>query len=508
MSTSILHSVYLDAKLCVGCTTCIKHCPTQAIRVREGKASIMEERCIDCGECIRICPKGAKKSATDPITLMSDYDIRVALPAPSIYGQFGSVCQPEEIFDALHSVGFDEVFDVAWGASVLTPAIRRYVATTELRPLISSACPVIVRLIQLRFPSLIPNLVPFLPPMEIAARRARELLAQIYQSDRRYSVPGRPNEFDQRRAGVFFITPCTSKVTAIRIPLGYKTSMVSAVFSFQDIFPSLKKAIGTRGNGVSADASIRTSPRASAQGIGEVSLRGGAAGGAAEHPALSGKFSRYSGLGKGIDWARSDGELESLKIPGAVSVDGIENVIALFEDIDNGKFGDIPYIEALACPGGCVGGPMAVANPHVARSTIKAVAASARQQPPPTAANRRVAEGTAAQKTESAPPPASALAGDACPERLYPITDKSMRWETEVAPTPVMMLNQDLTVALRMAEEMEEIVASLPGLDCGACGGPDCRSLAEDIVKGKAKLDDCIVRMKQKIGDAQEIHEI
>jgi len=455
MSTSILHSVYLDAKLCVGCTTCIKHCPTQAIRVREGKASIMEERCIDCGECIRICPKGAKKSATDPITLMSDYDIRVALPAPSIYGQFGSACQPEEIFDALHAIGFDEVFDVAWGASVLTPAIRRYVSGTELRPLISSACPVIVRLIQLRFPSLLPNLVPFLPPMEIAARRARELLAQIYQSDRRYSVPGRPDEFDQRRAGVFFITPCTSKVTAIRLPLGYKTSMVSAVFSFQDIFPSLKKVMGARGE---------------------------AAGKVAGHPSSVGKFSRYPGLGRGIDWARSDGELESLNIPGAVSVDGIENVIALFEDIDNGKFGDIPYIEALACPGGCVGGPTAVANPHVARSTIKAVAAGAKQPSPP----------------------ASARAGDACPERLYPITDKSMRWETEVAPKPVMMLNQDLTVALRMAEEMEEIVASLPGLDCGACGGPDCRSLAEDIVKGKAKLDDCIVRMKQKIGDAQE----
>ncbi|MCE5256761.1 MAG: 4Fe-4S binding protein [Spirochaetaceae bacterium] len=462
MGISIFHSVYLDTNLCVGCTTCIKHCPTQAIRVREGKASIMEERCIDCGECIRVCPKGAKKSATDPLALMSDYDIRVALPAPSLYGQFGSACKPAEIFDALYSVGFNEVFDVAWGASVLTPAIRRFVASTQTRPLISSACPVIVRLIQLRFPSLIPNLVPFLPPMEITARKVRELLAQIYQSDRRYSMPGESGEFDQHRAGVFFITPCTSKVTAIRLPLGYKQSMVSAVFSFQDIFASLKKAMAPRGEGEAGDPAPH---------------------GHSGHE----KFSRFSGLGRGFDWARSDGELESLRIPGAVSVDGIENVITLFEDIDNGKFSDIPYIEALACPGGCVGGPMAVANPHVARSTIKAIAASANSSASQTQAESAKRGSVSPERNNDSP------------ERLYSVTDESMRWETEVTPTPVMLLDRDLTVALKLAEGMETIAASLPGLDCGACGGPDCRSLAEDIVKGKAKIDDCIVRLKQKI---------
>ena len=50
------HSVTLDESKCVGCTNCIKRCPTEAIRVRSGKAVIMSERCIDCGECIRICP--------------------------------------------------------------------------------------------------------------------------------------------------------------------------------------------------------------------------------------------------------------------------------------------------------------------------------------------------------------------------------------------------------------------------------------------------------------------
>jgi len=418
MSGSMFHSVYLDSSLCVGCTTCIKRCPTQAIRVREGKAHITEERCIDCGECIRTCPKGAKKAASDPLALMDGYDVRVALPAPSLYGQFGLEAEPEQVFAALRAIGFDEVFDVAWGAALLTSSIRDSAGGEGPGPRISSACPVVVRLIQLRFPSLIPNLVPYLPPVEVAAREVRR------RFDAAGAMPGPP--VGHKRVGVFFISPCTAKVTAIKVPLGYAFSQVDAVFSFQDIYAAMKKG-----------------------------LKPGAAG-----PGKPEGLARVRGLGAGFGWARSDGELEALDIPGAVSVDGIGNVIALLEEMDNGKHSDIPYIEALACPGGCVGGPTAVANPHVARTTIKAIARGEGRRAP-------------------------AAVG------------YSLLWEEELLPKPVMVLDRDMGKALAMAEKLEEIAASLPGLDCGACGAPDCRALAEDIVKGGAKIDDCIVRLKE-----------
>ena len=51
---SMRHSVVLELKRCRGCTTCIKCCPTEAIRVRGRKATILPDRCIDCGSCIRI----------------------------------------------------------------------------------------------------------------------------------------------------------------------------------------------------------------------------------------------------------------------------------------------------------------------------------------------------------------------------------------------------------------------------------------------------------------------
>ena len=62
------HSVSIEYARCRGCTTCMKTCPTQAIRVRRGKATILDERCIDCGACIRSCPHKAIKAVSDPLT--------------------------------------------------------------------------------------------------------------------------------------------------------------------------------------------------------------------------------------------------------------------------------------------------------------------------------------------------------------------------------------------------------------------------------------------------------
>ena len=82
------HSVLLTPEKCTGCTTCLRHCPTEAIRIRDGRAVINEGRCIDCGECIRLCPYQAKKATYDKIEDFSSYKYKIALPAPAFFGQF------------------------------------------------------------------------------------------------------------------------------------------------------------------------------------------------------------------------------------------------------------------------------------------------------------------------------------------------------------------------------------------------------------------------------------
>ena len=52
---------------------------------------------------------------------------------------------------------------------------------------------------------------------------------------------------------------------------------------------------------------------------------------------------------------------------------------------------------------------------------------------------------------------------------------------------------------MQMMEEIDVICESLPGLDCGSCGSPSCRALAEDIVNGYANELNCVFRLNDRI---------
>src|SRR5699024_2894173 len=97
---------------------CIKRCPTQAIRVREGKAVIEAERCIDCGECIRLCPHRAKRAVSDPLALLGHFEYRVAIVPPSLYVQYNHQKNQDLVLDALCRAGFDDVFEEAAAAEL------------------------------------------------------------------------------------------------------------------------------------------------------------------------------------------------------------------------------------------------------------------------------------------------------------------------------------------------------------------------------------------------------
>ena len=47
--------------------------------------------------------------------------------------------------------------------------------------------------------------------------------------------------------------------------------------------------------------------------------------------------------------------------------------------------------------------------------------------------------------------------------------------------------------------KIDEIFHSLPGLDCGSCGAPSCHALAEDVVLGRASLEDCIFKVRERM---------
>ena len=129
---SFFHSVRLDEEKCMGCTNCIKRCPTQAIRVRNGKANIISERCIDCGECIRVCPHHAKYAERDSMNRLLEFKHRIALPAPSLYGQFNNLDDIGYIITALKMLGFHAA--LSWSPRRHEDILRRRIFQSLLFP--------------------------------------------------------------------------------------------------------------------------------------------------------------------------------------------------------------------------------------------------------------------------------------------------------------------------------------------------------------------------------------
>ena len=161
------HALKVVATQCTGCTHCMNVCPTSAIRIRHGKASINEAACTDCGMCLKSCPRHAIIVAQDDFNRIYDFPFRVIMLPTVFIGQFSEDISEEQIFSALHQLGFNYVIEVDKATGLLMEETKRYMERhPEQRPFISNFCPAVIRLIQVRFPSLIPHIIRLKQAME------------------------------------------------------------------------------------------------------------------------------------------------------------------------------------------------------------------------------------------------------------------------------------------------------------------------------------------------------
>jgi iron only hydrogenase large subunit-like protein len=296
----------------------MKACPVQAIRMRSGKAHLLEDKCIDCGECVKVCKTGAVVPLTDTFNDFSRFKYTVAIPSLALYSQFERNVMPKKILEALKRIGFDDVFDSTKTCITIFRAIEKYIKNyTGRKPLISSFCPTCIKLIQIRYPELLGNIIPVVSPMELAAKEVKQEICS--------KLGYRKNE-----VGIIYITPCPSKMTLIAHKLGKFYSDFDGSIPISDIYNSLY-------------AYINQSAKTSGNSI-----------------------DYYDISGFGLHLAKVGGLTSLLESENSISVSGINNVLFILEDIERGKLNDIDLVEMNACLEGCLGGSLVVENLYMA----------------------------------------------------------------------------------------------------------------------------------------------
>lgn len=312
------HSVVRDAARCVACVACSKACPTKAIRVRESLMHVNPSLCIDCGECMRVCPHDAVKVWTSSTSDLGKFRYTVAVPSLALYTQFGPDVQPSQVAGALTRVGFDAFFDGSWVCAMVSGALDTYLSECSGPwPKISVTCPAVLRLILIRYPDLIPHLVPIHAPRELTAKLARRQLSIRLG-------------LDPKEIGVFYITPCSAIMESIRRPVGVDTSNFDGAFSVAELYGAILRAVKA-----GADA--------------------------AEH-----SFSP-----EGLLWAMAGGEAAGMRNANTLAVSGVADVTQVFDYIEAGKIQSVDFIEAYICPDGCVSGPLLVEGRYAARRAMQ-----------------------------------------------------------------------------------------------------------------------------------------
>lgn len=316
------HALKISDELCFGCSHCMSVCPTEAIRVRNGKAILYENRCVDCGECFKACPVNAIYIVQDDFNRIQAFKYRIALVPAVFFGQFPEEISHNQIYTAILANGFTHIYEGETGVDLLLDAMKAYAKSNpHKKPLISSFCPAIIRLIQVKFPALTENIMLLKPPLDITALYCRKELTD--------------QGINPAEIGVFYITPCAAKIAAIKSPVGEDYSMITGVINMDTLYNKVYKHIRN-------DRSTQ-----------QVTI---------PHKPLS---------KTALQWALTQGE--ACQLPGrSLAIDEIHNVIEFLEKIESDEIGRMDFLELRACDESCAGGVLLSTNRFLVAERLRA----------------------------------------------------------------------------------------------------------------------------------------
>jgi len=406
---------------CRDCNRCVRVCPVKAVRKQGGQAQICSDDCILCGICVRECPQGAKSYRND-VQMVESLIRTVPLVAASVAPSYMAAFTPAErrgLPGILRSLGFGVVTETAAGAEMVAQASRKLVERDLRGKFICTACPALVRYIQRYKPEAVDALFPLASPMTAHARYLKA----------KYGP----------QTAVVFIGPCLAKKDEARREECRPSA--DAVLTFDELIGWVK----SRGlSFVQAEESDFDDLRPTNGRL---------------YP-VSGGFARTAGFSTDrLDWF-------------ILTATGPNSVREAVDFVVQAK--DPVVVDALVCPGGCLGGvgiPRESSKFALRMAYLNAVGKA-------TEADRVKVPGDAGDGSVAA-----SVADD---------TDFAVHYLPD--PKPVQMYDE-----VRIREVMARTGKHEPSdeLNCGACGYNTCREKAVAVIAGMAEIDMCIPFMRR-----------
>ena len=179
--------------------------------------------------------------------------------------------------------------------------------------------------------------------------------------------------------------------------------------------------------------------------------------------------------GVGIGWNMSGGEIGGLESGNYLAVSGIQEVVAYLQKIEMGLLEDVEYVEFRACTEGCIGGPLTVVDKYQAKHMVQRLRARF-------GAEKRVTHAQVLKAYKE---------GRFFAHRKAPVEEHTSG-------------RRSISQAIEREKEVERVHRLLPGKECGACGSPDCRTFAEDVIEGRSVLKECVFLRPSKARTAAE----
>lgn len=400
------YPVYTLTNECHDCYKCLRNCPVKAIKIENGHASVIPERCVACGNCVKVCPANAKRVRTDidkaKNLILAKKDVYVSL-APSWRASFENSAQ--KMIALLKQLGFKDVSETALGAEEVSINTAKLLNNTEKGLFISSACPVIVDYIRLYLPDFTKNITPIGSPLMTHAK----MLKETYGND----------------ISIVFIGPCIGKKNEVTY-----SGLFDAALTFEELRMWFNDEIIDISK-IAKDNSYKFVPESAHEGT---------------------LYPIDGGMNETI---KKSGVNDNVQL---LEVCGLQSLQRALKNLDVEKLDKTIFIEALACEGGCVGGPC-ISSEKAGITMVSDILSKEKKR-------------------------------DKIPEQPKVIVDY------KIEPKKVINSDYPLEDILKTLKKIGKHSVD-DELNCGGCGYATCRDLAKALLDGDAETSMCVSYMRK-----------